>query len=299
MRAMPDHNIPNTEGVSRFSRGALECLRLEGAAATIEAALQGAHLMSWLPAGERPVLFMSERSAFAPEKAIRGGVPLIFPWFGSRAGDAAAPAHGFVRTAPWRVRDAAITAEGGARLQFELTHGDAGWKDWSHPFLIHFDVMAASGLTMRLAIQNTGETPLPFEAALHTYFAVSDVRDIHVLGLENTDYLDKTEGFARKTQDGAPIRFTGETDRLYLDTPAACTIVDPGWKRRIVIGKQGSLATVVWNPWIERARDMRDLGEDQWPSMVCVETAIAAGNSAVIAPGQVHELVAAIRLESE
>ncbi|MGH8019981.1 MAG: D-hexose-6-phosphate mutarotase [Opitutaceae bacterium] len=297
MNATPGSNIPHAEGISRVTRGALECVRLDGSAATIEAAVQGAHLVSWRPAGERPVLFLSERSAFTPGKAIRGGVPLIFPWFGARAGNPAVPAHGFARVAPWRIRDAAITEDGGARLQFELTSEDAVQVGWTHRFLVHFDVLAGSGLTMRLTVQNNGETPLPFEAAFHTYFAVSDVRDVHILGLENTEYLDKTEDYARKTQDAAPIRFTRETDRMYLNTPAACAIVDPAWKRKIVISKQGSLATVVWNPWKERAEALSDLGEDQWLKMVCVESVIAAENSVVLAPGQLHELVAGIRLE--
>ena len=280
--------------VSRFKRGELEFVSVVAAGVAIEAAIQGAHLTAWNPSGTSPVLFLSKRTALAPGRAIRGGVPLVFPWFGSRAGHPQSPAHGFARNIPWSLTIADVRRDGAARLHFELADSAHTRSSWPYPFHATFAIDASDRLRLHLAIHNTGAKPMPFEAAFHSYFSVSDVRDICIRGLEHAEYLDKTEGQARKRQDENGIRFTGEVDRAYLNTRATCIIEDEAWKRRILISKEGSLATVVWNPWVERARALSDLGEDQWTPMVCVETAIAAENSVVVEPGHTHDLVAEI-----
>ena len=149
---------------------------------------------------------------------------------------------------------------------------------------------------MALEVTNPGPDAFTFEEALHTYFAVRDVRNVTVTGLERTDYLDKVTGFDRKTQGSDPIRFTGETDRVYLNTTADCVIDDPGARRRIAIRKTGSDATVVWNPWIAKARAMPDFGDDEWPEMVCVETCNVNVHARTLAPGASHTMTAIIEV---
>jgi D-hexose-6-phosphate mutarotase len=167
---------------------------------------------------------------------------------------------------------------------------------WPHAFRARFAAAAGGELRMSLEIRTTGAAPFTFEAALHTYLAVSDVRRIRVRGLEHTGYLDKVGGGALKPAAGAPIAFTGETDRVYLDTAGACIVEDPGWRRRIVIAKSGSRSTVVWNPGEEKARAMADLG-GAWTGMACIETANAGDDARTLAPGAAHVLEALISVD--
>jgi glucose-6-phosphate 1-epimerase len=286
------------DGVSYPHRGDLACVRIATSATAIEAALQGAHLFTWEPVGTRPVLFTSPRTEYASGRAIRGGVPLIFPWFGPRTGHPESPAHGFARTLPWSLEEASVDPDGAACLRFRLADSPTTRAAWPHAFAAEFTIHAAHELRMRLALRNTGDAAFTSEAALHTYFAVSDVRSITVHGLEDTEYLDKPSGGTRLRQDASPIRFAGEVDRMYLHTDATVVIDDPAWKRRIEIAKAGASATVVWNPWLDRARKLADLGEENWTGFVCVETAAAAENALTLPPGATHVVETVVRVLS-
>jgi glucose-6-phosphate 1-epimerase len=147
-----------------------------------------------------------------------------------------------------------------------------------------------------LEVENPGEEPFQFEEALHTYLAVSDVRQVSVSGLGGASFLDKVDGQQRKLQDAAPIRITGETDRVYLGTTTACVLDDPGFARRITVEKSASSTTVVWNPWIAKAKAMADFGDDEWPGMICIETANAAENAVTLPAGATHSMRALVRL---
>ncbi len=272
-------------------------LRLRGREGTVEFSPHGAHVTAWRPEGQAPVLFLSARSHFAEGRPIRGGVPLVFPWFGPRSADPAAPAHGFARLRPWRLEDATVDADGVARAALTLADDAATRALWPYAFRTRFELEASRRLSLRLSVHNPSDEAFSFEAALHTYFAVTDARACLVHGLEHTEYLDKTDGGRRKRQGGGPIRFTGETDRTYLHTAADCVLEDPGGGRRIRIQKTGAGATVVWNPWIDKARAMPDFGDDEWPGMVCVETAAAADDRVDLAPGASHTLSASYEVE--
>lgn len=285
--------------ISSLSRGELSVFRLAGAHSTLEVALQGAQVIDWTIPGTPPVLFISPKSGFLPGTAIRGGVPLVFPWFGPKPGDPRAAQHGFARVGDWTLESASVEAGGACVMAMTLADDERTRAVWPHAFGTRFVVSAGRQLRLGLEIRNTGASPYTFEAALHTYLAVSDVRRIRVHGLENTDYLDKVGGAVRKREGAAPITFTGETDRVYLDTTSACTVEDPDWKRRIVVAKSGSRSTVVWNPWIEKARTMGDLGEAAWTGMVCIETANAAVDARTLAPRACHVLEAIIAVEQD
>ncbi len=277
--------------------GGLTRATITSDAATAEVYLQGAHVAHWQPAGaEHPVLFLSEKSHFEAGKAIRGGVPLVFPWFAERKGGLPGGMHGFARTLPWEVAATELRPEGVA-LSFKLlpnqTTRDVGFDH----FVLVYEVVLGATLSLTLEVENVGDSPLTLEEALHAYYSVSDVRQIEVSGLSDTDYLDRADNAKPKHQGAGAIRFAGETDQLHLNTRAAVTISDPGWKRRIVIEKRGSESTVVWNPWIEKARAMADFGDDEWPGMVCVEPANAAENAVTVAPGTVHSMGITVRVE--
>jgi D-hexose-6-phosphate mutarotase len=252
--------------------------------------LQGAHVTEWQPAGHEPVIFLSEKSAFIPGKAIRGGVPIIFPWFGARAGDPSAPQHGFARTEEWVLVSVDHEIDLGVSVVLRLADSVETKAHWSHPFTAEYRVTFGRILHMMLKIENRAASAVTFEDALHTYLAVSDVRNASVHGLKGTTYIDKVDGGARKALDHDPLRFSGETDRVFLNTTASIHLDDPGWQRRVTVEKFGSASTVVWNPWTEKARWMPDFGDEEWQRMVCIETANAADDAVVVEPGAVHTL---------
>lgn len=287
------------QGAVRFEDGPSGLTRAKIAtdAATAEIYLQGAHVALWQPAiAKHPVLFMSGKSHFAAGKAIRGGVPLVFPWFADRTGGLPGGAHGFARILPWEVVAAEQRAEGVA-LSFKLlpnqTTRDLGFDH----FVLVYEVVVGKTLTLALEVENVGDSPLTFEEALHAYYSVSDVRQIEVSGLDETDYLDRADNAKPRHQGVGAIRFAGETDQLHLHTQAAVTISDPDWRRRIVIEKRGSNSTVVWNPWIEKAARLADFGDDEWPHMVCVEPANAAQDAVTVQPGGTHTMGMTVRVE--
>jgi len=261
---------------------------------TASIALQGAHVMTYQPAGHAPLIWLSKFAKFAPGKSIRGGVPVCWPWFGPHASDAKLPGHGFARTVPWALLEAQLLPDHRLRLEFELIQTDATRAQWPHPCTVKNIVTVGPELEVELATTNTGGAPFELGQALHTYFEIGDIRKTTVAGLEHCDYIDKVDGGARKAQLG-PVAFSGEADRVYLGTRGHCEIHDPVLGRRIVVTSTGSRSTVVWNPWNEKADKMGDFGADGWTQMVCVETANAVEDVIRLAPGATHRMVAQYR----
>jgi D-hexose-6-phosphate mutarotase len=243
--------------------------------------LHGAQVTDFQRRGEPPLLFTSQCSRFEKGQPIRGGIPIIFPWFGAREGE---PAHGFARLAEWELHEATALPAGGVSLRFALpeTAESAVWP----PFTAYYAVTVTDQLEVELILTNGSDAhDFTFETCLHTYFAVGDVQAISVRGLQGTAYLDKVEQFARKTDLEEALRVGAEVDRIYLDTTAAVEIDDRQWKRRIRIEKQGSASTIVWNPWVQRSQQMPDLGNEEYRRMVCVESGNVADNKLTLKPG--------------
>ena len=291
------HAIPNRLVFER-GQGGLRKAVLSTPTTRAEVYLHGAHVTHFEIQGQPPILFLSAHSNFHPDKPIRGGVPICFPWFGPRTPDPAgnSPMHGFARTLPW---DVVSTAAAGDTTSIELSLIDTEQtrSGWPHPFRAVYRVsLSPTALALTLTVSNTGPTPFRFEEALHTYFAVADVRNVSIQGLDGVEYLDKTDNLARKRQSG-PVAIAAETDRVYLNTRSPITITDPGHRRRIVNAKQHSDATVVWNPWVAKAKAMADFGDDEWPSMLCVETANVGPHAVTLAPAKSHSMSATIHTE--
>lgn len=275
-------------------RGGLPRIDVSTAAARAEVYFQGAHVAAWQPAAIRkPVLWMSERSHFEAGKPIRGGVPICFPWFGDHPANPAAPAHGFARLRDWRLTEAREDRDGVVTLALELA-GEGLSPEWPHRFAAIHRIEVGTTLRMTLEVRNDGADAFTFEEALHTYFDIADIHGVSVSGLEGCAYLDKMAGGQRFGPSGAPVRFTGETDRVYLETRDACVIDDPGKRRAITVRKSGSAATVVWNPWIAKALAMPDFGGDEWTGMVCVETGNVNIHARTLQPGESHAMTAII-----
>jgi glucose-6-phosphate 1-epimerase len=234
------------------------------------------------------VLFVSSKSLFVPGKAIRGGVPVIFPWFGARSDGKPGPQHGYARSAVWALEGTRMLDSGEAEVTMTLAAEGAA---------LRFRATIGTTLKMELETRNDSDEPFKYEEALHSYFAIADIGQASVTGLERTTLIDKTDGFQRKVQPDAPVTCAKETDQVHLNTTATCVVHDEVWKRRIVVEKTGSESTVVWNPWIEKTAGMADMGADDWRGMICVETANAADNAVTLAPGETHTLTATIRVE--
>jgi D-hexose-6-phosphate mutarotase len=254
--------------------------------------LHGAHVTHYQPNGQPPVLFMSRESHFAPDKAIRGGIPVIFPWFGPRAGDPSAPAHGFARTSEWSVVETKPIGSA-VGLKLALNPSDPTRRFFSQDFELIYTITIGTTLAVSLEVRNRADADFIFEEALHAYLAVGDVRQVTIDGLDGRTFIDKTAGGARTTQSG-PIRIDRETDRVYLDTTADVRVSDPVRRRQLLVSKSGSNTTVAWDPWIAKAKAMPDFGDDEWPSMLCIETANAADNAVTLGPGKSHVMSATI-----
>jgi glucose-6-phosphate 1-epimerase len=245
-----------------------------------------AHVVSYEPVGQSPVLWLSRESRFAAGAAIRGGVPLCFPWFGAHASDSKLPAHGFARTREFRYLGSR-SEQGVTRLSFELAADDATRALWPHEFVARHHVALGAELTLEFEVENRGLGSFEFEEALHSYFAVEDARRVRVEGLSGASYADKVAG-TRAVQREAQVTVEGELDRVY-DSAATCVLHD-GERRRIAIEKSGSATTVVWNPWIDKARRMSDFGDDEYLAMLCVESANTGRAKVSLAPGERHAL---------
>jgi glucose-6-phosphate 1-epimerase len=283
-------------GTAVFKPGFGDLLQLSVTTPLAEARiyLHGAHPAHFQPAGGAPVLFLSEHSHFAPGKAIRGGVPVIFPWFGAHPTHANLPAHGFARTMPWEVESVALDGNQTVIAVFRLDSNEETRALWPHDFSLRHRVVIGKQLVMTLEVQNESNAPFQFEEALHTYFAVGDIRKVTATGLENCPYIDKTDAFQRKTQGPEPIRITSETDRVFENTRAAVLINDAAGGRKIRVEKGGSATTVIWNPWETKAASMTDFGREDWRRMFCVETANASANAITLKPRARHAMRAAI-----
>jgi glucose-6-phosphate 1-epimerase len=258
--------------------------------------IQGAHLTHWQPTGQKPVIFLSRKTDLAPGKAIRGGVPIAFPWFANRHDGKTGPNHGFARIQDWTLSFAAVAGED-LHLTFTLGPTEMSRSLGYDHFRLAFQLTIGSTLTMQLTVANEAETPLVFEEALHTYYAITDIHEVSVDGLDGIHYIDKVDNFTEKLQQG-PIRITSQTDRVYLNTTSTCVIHDEAGKRQIVVAKTNSNTTVVWNPWEDGAKKIADLDPSEWHEYIAVETVNAAANAVTLAPRATHTMQAHIALKA-
>jgi glucose-6-phosphate 1-epimerase len=274
-------------------QGELPMLEISTAWSTAEIYLLGAHVTQFKKKDEPPLLFLSQCSRFAEGQPIRGGVPVIFPWFGPREGLAQ---HGFARNKSWELKEVVPAPDGSVSVRFRLPHYPEAAA--FPPFSADYVVTVNESLMLQLIVTNEAkDAEFTFENCLHTYFEVADVTAISIHGLKGTTYLDKVASFMEKTETSDALRIASEVDRIYLDTAATVEIHDPRIGRRIRVEKQCSSSTVVWNPWIAKARQMSDFGDEEYEHMICVESGNVASNSITLPPGGSSTLT--VKLSSE
>jgi len=274
--------------------GALPKVRITTPEVVGEMYLHGAHVTSWKPAGGEEVLFLSSESRWKSGHAIRGGIPVCFPWFGGKADNPTAPAHGFVRTKAWQLESIAQTEDAVTVSMFTESDEDTK-RSWPAVFRLVHRATFGRELSLELEVTNTGRTQLRFEEALHAYHRVGNIEKVRVRGLDSVQYLDKTDSNRKKTQHGE-IGIVSETDRVYFDTQGPVELEDPALQRRTRVTKQNSLTTVVWNPWVQKARALSDLGNDEWMQMICIETSNVSDFAVDLAPGEQHRMKALVRV---
>ena len=289
-------NTPNVEAVKLDE---LNCWRIRHGQAELLVAQQGAHILSYQLAGEPPLIWLNDEAVFKTGKSIRAGVPVCWPWFGNltrnpqsvqamRVSAEAPPAHGLVRAMDWEL--GGIEAEGESlKIEFLLPYPEGGLPGWPHQVDLKLSIRLDEQLHISLTSHNQGAETVSISQALHSYFAVSDVREVHVEGVDGLSYIETLEDWKTRQQLG-DLRFIGETDRIYLDAPPLLSIVDPTWERRIELTSSGSRTAVIWNPWIDRAAAFSDMADDGWQRMLCIETANVMGDVVNLKPGASHTL---------
>ena len=271
-------------------RGRLPRVQLRQGGSRAEIYLHGAHVTAYEPAGQRAVLFVGQSARYEQGKAIRGGIPICFPWFGSRASDPGAPSHGLARTRDWELNGAGLVDEGVEAL-FETRLEELD---------VRYRVNLGATLRVTLEATNTGTREALVEAAMHSYFAIGDIREgVTVEGLRGSTYLDQLQGRARIIEADDLLSFNGETDRIYLGTRSRRIVVDPLYRRRLVIETEGAPSTVIWNPWIEKTARMGDLENDEWPKFLCVETGAIADDALTLEPGGSCRFSTSIQSQAE
>jgi len=286
------------KGMLRFysSSSGMHFCEISNEYATAVVALHGAHVVHFQPHREEPVLWVSEYTHVKPGKAIRGGIPVCWPWFGPHPSDASKPAHGFGRILDWQVIETGIGSDGETFITFQLTDDETTRKYWNLKFDLKLKVTVSQSLRVELITHNPASAPFIYSGALHSYFNVEHAGNIAIYGLDGHFYLDKLDNNKRKLQQG-PVMIRDATDRIYLNTSDDCLIHDPDKHRIIRVAKEGSRSTVAWNPWMHKAQAMEDFGDDEFKDMVCIESGNVVNDMVRVGPGQTHRLATIISVE--
>ncbi len=292
--------------VTLEQRDELPVLRIRNRHAEAAIALQGAQLLEYTPRNSQPIIWLSDCVEYKRGQGQRGGIPVCWPWFGAiernpaavraQAQDDQLPAHGFVRTRDWTLHSVR-EHDDFTEVTLNFVTDSVMHSRWQHPAELQLTVTVGTTLKLELTTKNIGVQPLALTQALHTYFAVSAIDEVCISGLDDTHYVDTLDDWHDYTQNGA-IKFTGETDRIYLDTPNEMHLHDNGWNRTIHLRATNSASAVVWNPWIEKSKRLSQFAPDAWREMVCIETANVLDDMVQLAPNATHTLAVEIRSEN-
>ena len=261
----------------------------EHAQATIS--IYAGQVLSFKPVNQPEVMFLSSQAYYQEGKAIKGGAPICWPWFGPDPEDKGRSSHGFARNSYWQMRDVVSTQDGATKVTMGLVDTPETRKIWDYSFDLAIAITVGSSLTIELITQNTGQQPFKITQALHSYFQIGDINNVAVLGLADKTYIDKVDENKEKTQTGS-VTFTGECDRIYLDVPSTLTIEDSSLERKIEVIATNSKTAIVWNPGADISAKMADLGDKDYQNFVCVETANAANEIIEVAAGEQYKMSA-------
>ncbi|MBE0440195.1 MAG: D-hexose-6-phosphate mutarotase [Gammaproteobacteria bacterium] len=243
------------------------------------------------------LLYLSEQAVYKDGQAIRGGTPICWPWFGDDTSGLGLPSHGFARNQLWQVVETKELTDGSTSVTLLLSDTNASRSVWPYQFDLYVELVIGKKLRLNSTTRNNGNKPFSFTQALHTYFNISDIENVDVTGLSGKYYLDKLDEFKLKMQEGN-IVIDKEVDRIYQAAPSMVHLIDSGFKRKVAISSSGGHTTVVWNPWADKVKQIKDLSENSYRKFICVETVNAVDDNVVLNPNEQHTLSAVYSIES-
>lgn len=292
--------------IQRIEKDQLACWLIRRGDDELLIAEQGAQILSYRQGDAPPIIWLSEEAAFQQGQSVRGGVPICWPWFGDLGRNpedvqtmyqdaAEAPFHGLVRSLDWELEQQR-SEDGAALLDFICPQALHGLPGWAHKVELRLQVRLDERLHIALISRNLGDRPVALSQALHTYFAIGDIHQVSVEGLDGCRYVDTLKNWQQCQQQGE-LRYEGETDRIYLDLPPVLSLRDPLLNRRITLQTQGSRSAVLWNPWTAKAQRLSQFADDAWQRMACIETANAMDDRVRLDAGDSHTLSVSIGSE--
>jgi len=272
--------------------GQRPAIQLEANGQRVLIAQTGAQVLSW-HTSRGDVLWTASKPQYQPSKPVRGGIPIVFPWFGDHKSNPQLPAHGFARSLEWHVKE-----QGPARVTLRTTETDATRRLWDHAFGLELRIALDDALQLTMIVTNTDEESFTFEQALHTYFAVGDIHEAAVHGLEGVDFVEHAREPEGPWDPDSPIRFRAETDRVFQGCPQEISLAAPALGRTVTLQTENSRSAIVWNPWPNKTARLSQMAADDWRSFCCIESANVGDNAITLAPGQSHELTLTLRAET-
>ncbi|MGB0206135.1 MAG: D-hexose-6-phosphate mutarotase [Neptuniibacter sp.] len=279
-------------GISIELHKQLIAVAVENKAAKATIFLQGAQVAEYQAKGQKPLLWLSDQCDFKAGKPLRGGIPICWPWFGNLECNpeqvksqfpADAPAHGFVRDREWNLESVELVDPSTTELVLSLNV--AADSQCLFAAKLQLKVTVAEQLRLEFTVINTGDKPFSFTSALHTYLNISEIEAVSVSGLEGIRYLDTLNGW-KPENDDAPVRISGETDRVYQNLDKPVRLSDSGFKRAIRLDADNAPDMVVWNPWQDKAKRLSNFADDAYQRMICLESAHVLDNLKSLEPGE-------------
>jgi glucose-6-phosphate 1-epimerase len=288
----------NNEVSFQQAQGDLTMIDIDNQYATAAISLYGGQVLSYIPKNQtKDVLFSSDKAKHDVGKAIRGGIPICWPWFGDDTSVFGRPAHGFARNLPWKKLNTIHNKDGSTSVKLRLSNTEETLAIWPHEFELIVDITIGEQLTVALTTKNNDTRDIVISQALHSYFNVGDISQVSVSGLDEINYLDKLESYLLQQQKGDVV-IEQEVDRIYQNTPQEVTLVDKSLNRTISVSSQASNSIVVWNPWQENCAKFSDLSADDYQHFLCIENANVFDDSVTIAAGKSHTLTAVFKVEN-
>ncbi|MDE1232293.1 D-hexose-6-phosphate mutarotase [Vibrio aestuarianus] len=285
------HSLPTltflSDNVTIVEKDGVKIVRVIHDKATAGIALHGGHVVSFTPAGKDDLIWMSDSAIFDGKAALRGGIPVCWPWFGRIA----APAHGFARTSEWTLVEHKENDHGViVVLGLEATADTLAI--WPYQFQARLYVEIGDALNLTLEVTNTDEKAWTFSGALHTYLNVGDISQTTTTGM-GREYIDSLQN-AKVCQGGEQLLLTDTIDRVYTAPEAQIKIADAKLNRTLTVENSGHNSAVLWNPWAAGAQSMADMPDDGYQTMLCVESTLHApclSAGKTLQPGESHQLI--------
>ena len=281
-------------GVHRVvDQGQRPAIQLDADGQRVIIAQTGAQVLSW-HTGDGDILWTASEPKYRPLAPVRGGVPVVFPWFGDHKTDPDLPAHGFARSIEWRVAD-----QRPAQVTLRASDDGATRKLWDHAFCIELEVALKDGLRITMTVNNTGTEPLTFEQALHTYFAVGDIQQAAVHGLEGVDFVEHAREPEGSWDTNSPIRFRAETDRVFQGCPSEMSLRASALGRTVTLQTDNARSAIVWNPWPNKTARLSQMTANDWRDFCCIESANVGESAVTLEPGASHQMTLTLRAKQD